>query len=271
VAKYIIGEQEKKNYISILLIDDMINQQHYYPVLLDDDAKPVEPLLIDLNAKGLVKVDNDHYVPTEKGRTALENFMKRYAEYLRVYDIFCAVDLEKGTFAFEKFYDFENDDDWFAYLNEDNWEDVRLAVATFKKLDPMEIVFMSYINEGRFDLEKDGWGFDLMSGLIWDEILKICDTALTPEDLGDEDVIKDIIEQGAALMLKLIKKDEELEKERKANEPDDDGGGDVVETTTTTYVEPVYATDYSYGYGYYEPYGNPYYVSPLWLLPLFLW
>jgi hypothetical protein len=270
MSKYTISEQDKKNYIAILLLDEMINQQRYFPVMLDDDTKPVEPVLIDLNAKGLVKVDNNQYVPTEKGRSALENFMKRYTEYLKVYDIFCAVDLDKGTFAFERFYDFSNDNDWYSYLNQDNWEDVRIAVALFKKLNPVEIVFMSYVNEGRFDLEKNGWGFDLMSGLIWDEIIKICDTALKPEDLGDEDVITDIIEQGSALMLKLIKKEEELEKEH-AQQQKDDEGDEEVETTTTTYVQPVYASDYSYGYGYYAPYMDPFYVSPIWLLPLFLW
>jgi hypothetical protein len=266
-----ISDEDKKNYISILLLNEMINQQRYFPVLLDDDAKPVEPILIQMSANGLIRVDKDQYVPADKGRAALENFMKRYAEYLKVYDIFCAVDLDEGTFAFSKFYDFDNDDDWYTYLNKDNWEDVRIAVALFKKLNPVEIVFMSFVNEERFDLEKNGWGFDLTSGLIWDEILKICDLALTPEDLGEQDVITDIVEQGANLMLELIKKDEEIQKAHEAEANDDDDDGGETTTTTTTYVDPVYVTDYSYGYGYYSPYMSPFYVSPLWLLPLFLW
>ncbi|MCP4579785.1 MAG: response regulator [Deltaproteobacteria bacterium] len=59
-------------------------------------------------------------------------------------------------------------------------------MAEFKKLDPVEIVFMSFLNEDRFGRDETGWQFDLLLGNIWDEILHICNTAIRLEDLGYE-------------------------------------------------------------------------------------
>jgi hypothetical protein len=89
-------------------------------------------------------------------------------------------------------------------------------VAELKKINPVEIVFMSFLKEDRFGRDETGWQFDLLLGSIWDEILHICNTAIPLEALGyeddqgrvsAEDVIKDIIRQGAEIMIKLLEKE----------------------------------------------------------------
>ncbi len=76
---------------------------------------------------------------------------------------------------------------------------------------------MSFLNEGRFGKDDNGWQFDLLLGSVWDEILEICNTTLSVEDLGwsddqgsvsGEDVIKDIVAQGSVLVEELHLKEE---------------------------------------------------------------
>jgi len=121
----------------------------------------------------------------------------------------------------------------------------------FKKIDPAEIVFMSFINENRFDTTSAGWQMDLVSDNEWNEIEEICKTAIKPEEVG-EDAMVDMIGQGSELMIKLL----EQEKEQAQNSGNNNGGDTIVEEETVEY---------------YEPYYDPYYVSPIWLMPLFLW
>jgi hypothetical protein len=127
---------------------------------------------------------------------------------------------------------------------------VRIAVALFKKLNPHEIVFMSFINENRFDTNSTGWQVELLSDNIWNEIDDIVKTAITPEQLGTEDVILDIIEQGSKIMIDLLKT--ESEKAKTAIVAGDD------EEEVEEYVT-------------YETYYDPYYVPTFWLIPLFIW
>jgi hypothetical protein len=103
---------------------------------------------------------------------------------------------------------------------------------------------MSFISDDLFDLENEGWQFELMLGEIWDEVLHICNSALTPEQLGTEDVILDIISQGTALMIELLQK----EKEQRELE-------EAAEAADTTGIEEV---------TYYEQYNDPRFVPPGW-------
>lgn len=255
---YEIGNKEKKQYSSLILLSDMITNSKSYSVILDEDDKYLEPIIIEMLSQDFVEVNDTSYIPTLKGKEYLKKFNDRYVEFLRVFDLFCCVDLESGEFAFSKFFEY-NDNKWSLYLNEERWEDCRIAVAIFKDIDPKEIVFMSFVNEGRFNLRKTGWQFDLSSGLIWDEILEICNNALTPEDIGD-DAMEDMITQGCELMLELLKREEEMaEKELEDEVVDDDDD--------ETYLVFVEEEVYDYDYDYYYAYNDPYYVSPVWGRP----
>lgn len=246
-----ITDDNKKTFKAIILLDEMINGSHQFKTVDNGDDSVLEPLFIDLMSKGYVQTSGANYQVTAKGQDVYSVFMKRYTEYLKVYDIFSFVDLEKGEFAFDRYYDFDSDDAWADFTNDERFDDLRIAVAMFKKIDPAEIVFMSFINENRFDTTTAGWQMDLVSDNSWKEIEDICDTAIKPEEVGEEAML-DMISQGSELMIKLL----EEEKEQEQNNNTGDGSETVVEEETVEY---------------YQPYYDPYYVSPVWLLPLFLW
>jgi hypothetical protein len=247
-----ITDNNKKTFKSIVLLDEMVNGSHQFQTIDNGDDNVLEPLFIELMSKGYVKTSGINYQITDKGQQVLDTFMKRYTEYLKVYDVFSFVDLEKGEFAFARYYDFDSDDAWADFTNNERFDDLRIAVALFKKLDPAEIVFMSFINEDRFDTKSTGWQMDLVSDNLWKEIEEICQTAIKPEEVG-EDAMLDMIGQGAELMIKLM---EEEKQQEQNNGNYEQGTSTIVEEETVEY---------------YQPYYDPYYVSPIWLLPLFLW
>ena len=265
---YALNDEQKKQFAGAYLLNVMINTPSSFPVLLEGNEQDLEPLLEWLLMKEYIEIRNqERYVPNEKGREVLKRFLARYTEYLKVFDIYCAVDLQAGEFAFASYLDFEDNASWKNFLNDDRWDDIRLAVAEFKKLDPVEIAFMSFLNEDRFGRDETGWQFDLLLGSIWDEIILICNTAIRWEDLGYEDekgsvsakdVITDIIKQGSALMIKLLEREEKLRKEQpeESEDFDDDNEEDHVVEKVVVEAQPI-----NYYYSYYDPF----YVSPLWL------
>jgi hypothetical protein len=269
-----IGDEQKKQFAGAYLLEKMINHRLSIPIFLDGNDEDLEPVLEYLMAKGYAEIkNNENYIPTEKGREVLKRFLQRYHDYLKHFDIYCAVDLGQGTFAFADYFEYDHLEstgagEWRRFLSEDRWEDLRVAVAEFKKLDPVEIVFMSFLNEGRFGETPEGWQFDLLLGSVWDEILEICSTALAVDDLGyeaedgekvsGEAVMQDVISQGAELALELRKREEQLY----------GGGGDEEdEEEEEEIVERVIVEDETYEV--YESYYDPYYVSPCWGVVVF--
>ena len=249
-----ITEDNKKTYQAIILLNELINGNHQFQTVVNGDDKILEPLFIQLMAKGYVQTSGINYAVTASGKQVFDTFMQRYAEYLKVYDVFSFVDLEKGEFAFAKYFDFDSDAAWDSYKNDQRFDDLRIAVAMFKKIDPAEIVFMSFINENRFDTASAGWQMDLASSNTWKEIEEICNTAIKPEEVG-ADAMEDMIRQGSALMMDLLK--EETKQREQDAQQNNNGGTQVVEEYETV--------------AYYEPYYDPWYVSPIWMAPLFLW
>lgn len=247
---------DKKNFASIIILDELINKERVFTTILSPEDKVLEPLLVALLAKGYLSVDGNKYQLTTTGEEAFDVFMNRYTEFLKMYDVYSFVDLEKGEFAFSKYFDFDTDEEWDNYKNNDRFDDLRIAVALFKKLNPAEIVFMSFINENAFDTEATGWQIDLVDDAIWNEIEKVCNTAIKPQDLGDE-AIEDMIGQGAELLVGILKEEAKRQQEEKQN----------INYNSTNVAEETVVEEYTH----YEPYYDPFYVSPFWLVPLFLW
>lgn len=263
--KYTITEEQKKQFASAYLLNAIVNEKVSIPLYLDEKDNDLEPVLEYMMMKEYVSVENkETYSATQRGLEILENFMKRYTEFLKIFDIYCAVDLGEGRFAFEGYFSFETDKEWEKYLVDERWEDLRVAVAVFKKINPVEIVFMSFLKEEQFGDRGEGWQFDLLLGTIWDDILEVCNTAITDEDLSytDEDgssvdgnsVLEDVIVQGAELNLELHKEEKKRIKEQQAQEED---------------YEEEY-NEYEPEYEVYEYYREPMYISPVWLLILFI-
>lgn len=248
--EYNLDPKKKKELVYAFIIDQMVDKQDF-SVLLSGNNSLLESLFIEMLSLKLVKIENNFYKVDTKGQEFIDNFFAKYKEFLKLYDIFCAVDLTAGEFAFKKFYDFDTDEEYKVYLNQVRFDDVRVAVCEFKKIDPIEMVYLSFLNEGRIDTSKN-WQFDLISDLMWDEILAICNSAIPLEDLLVDDAIQDIIQQGSQIMMDLLK-----EESKRALE-------DLKNSTTESYNEEV--TVWEDEVVYYEPYlYDPYYVSPCWL------
>lgn len=256
---FTISEEQRKEYASGFVLDLILNQGFHFNVILDGPDKDLEPIFVHMMTQEYIDLDSrQNYTPTAKGIEKLSNMKKKYEEYLAHFDIFCAVDLENGTFAFEKIFDLD-DAEWDEYINRESFVDLRIAVAWFKKVDPCDFVFLSFLKEGQFSTESDGWQFDLLSGLTWGQVEEIIDSAIQIEELAyetehgepisGEAVIEDVIKQGAALNNKLHKREEEHRHE--SNPFPNDYSTDDEETYVVTN---------------YESYYNPFYISPIWFL-----
>ncbi len=262
---YRIDRERAIQLSSVVLLDEMTELPRSYPLLLDAAEASLEPVLEFMHSRGYVKiVDDERYELTEKGSKTLERFMSRYDDFVKTMDVYSAVDLEEGVFAFERFFDFESDADFSDYLRDERWEDLRVAVAELKKIDPVEIVFMSFLQEERLTAEGSSPGNGLLEGRHWLDIEEICNSALSVDDLAFDDegvsvsgaeVLKRIIVEGVELNIELKKHESELA-DHDPEPPAEGGGGDEQQhevVTETTSVE------------YYTPYLDPLYVSPVWL------
>ena len=256
---------EIKTCKSIILFNEMLNNSRVFNTNLSMDDRVLENSFKELLDKKYIFINKGVYQVSPSGEEVFNIFMNRYNEYLKVYDIYSFVDTEKGEFAFEKFHEL-NDADWNVYKNNKRFYDVRIAVANFKKLNPTEIVFMSFINENRFDTSNSGWQLDLVSNMYWDEINNIVNTAITIELLGGNEIMENIVKKGSELMLNLIKKEIEIKKTELENVEVLAGETTEYITETTTIIE-----EYEDDLNYYDPYYDPYYVSAFWIVPLFLW
>jgi hypothetical protein len=269
---YTLLEKDRIKYISLILLNEIIQFQHYFPVKLRGEDVFLEPFLQGMLNKGLLRIENNYdeegnstrYVPTDLGREELVTLYNKYYEFLKFFDIFCAVDLGQGEFAFSSINNEWSDDQWFEFLHQERFSDVRVAVADFKGIDPIEIVFMSFLNENRFDCTQPRWQYFLTGHDVWNEILEICNSAVSLDYLKSEGVIENVVQEGTNLVLELIKQAEQVEEQ----------GEVIIEETVTEEVIDEYVDIVempTYGYSYWEPYYDPFYISPIWLVPVLLW
>jgi len=259
---YSLLEKDRVKYISLVILNEIIQYQHYFPVNLGGEDVFLGPFLQGMENRGLLRIEQNQYVPTDLGREELVTLYNKYYEFLKFFDIFCAVDLGQGEFAFSSINNDWLDDQWFDFLHQERFSDVRVAVADFKGINPIEIVFMSFLNENRFDCTVPRWQYFLTGHEIWNEIVEICNSAISLDYLKSEGVIENIVQEGSALALDLIKQAEEAEQ----NEV-------IIEETVTEEIEEyVDVVDMpTYGYSYWEPYYDPFYISPIWLVPVLIW
>jgi len=277
LAELKVTQEKRDLFASLLLLDQMINQQRYFTVgKFDND---ILDLLINLEVKGYAKLNGTTYIPTDKGRDILSTFLHKYWQFVRVFDVYSAVDLRTGEFAFSQSLTIDSDEEWNELLHEDRFSDLRLTAANFKGVDPIESAFMVFLSEGKFDLESKGWEFNLVSTLIWDEVEEMVKESMDIDDLtytdadGDivegKSVIEEVVDQGSKLMVDLAKEEDELDRQEQEDEDEaqaeleEDGiEFEEEEIEVVTYVETI--EEEYYEPDYYDPYyHDPYYVDPL--------
>jgi len=209
-----ISSEQKLRFAGLFLLEYMINHPQVFAVWLEKNDADLEPILEWLLVREWVEIrGGSEYVPTAAGREVLVQFMQRYARFVYFFDVFCAVDLTTGEFAFAKYFELLDEEQWQQYLECGRFDDLRIAIAEYLGIDAVEIVFMSFIRENRFGRDAGGWQFDLLLGSVWDEIVTICNEAIDLSELGyqhegetvaAEDVVEDILQQGGALLSGLL-------------------------------------------------------------------
>lgn len=94
------------------------------------------------------------------------------------------------------------------------------------------------MNEGRFNSDDNkNWQFDLVSELIWTEMLNVCNTVIPLDDLIADDAIQDIINQGTNIVIENLKEDHKRCLEEMKTQLSDD---EYVEEETILTEEIVY-------------------------------
>lgn len=283
---FTLTEEQREYFTAVLMLEQLCNQNQQYSVLLDGNLKSLETVFEKLLLKEYVEISGINYVAAPKGRNLLQNFLEKYSEFIKLYDIFCAVDLGAGEFGFQEFFnpEFEDRERWEMYLKSEQFEDLRCAVSTFKGINPIEVIFMSFINEGRFKLTNQiDWAFDLKAGFIWDDIVTIYNSQLRVEDLGFETengeyvagdvVIQDVIIQGTNLLMDLLNQEEEMKTSRRSSPQNgqrtqlhsSNFGHQPQHHHTTSYETTYYVETPYYGHDHYDHYyHDPHYRSNSW-------
>lgn len=192
----------------VLVMDQLGRHRYQMKVTFPGEDQILADHVADMVARGLLQdpVENPrHYFDlSPEGRRSVRKFDRRYIEYLNILEIFGAVDLETGEFALSSYYRLD-DEEWERFINNDRWDDLRVAVAEHKDLDPFEVVFMGFFHEGRFNPENGRWQREVAQGAVWKEMEDLVTGALSVEQLSyeeyghtvdGEDVLRDVIRQG---------------------------------------------------------------------------
>lgn len=262
MTKYVFTEDKKELYCSIIILDAIFNEKcRFISNLMSVEDQLLIPLFEKMVNKDLLVIDENHeYVLTEKGVDFIQNFYQRYEEFIKFYDLYCAVDLRTGDFAFDKILDMPQED-FTKYLNNTRWEDVRVPVCEFKKIDAMQMIFISFLREGRYDVEQLGWQSKILNDNTWNEITIICNSTIpVTESLQIDDQITNMINAGSQLLKTLLEREQ-----NEQNQPEPQTETTTVTTTEVVEEEIIVDNNYYNTYSYYEPYWyDPFYVSPCW-------
>jgi hypothetical protein len=252
-----VSDEQKLRFAGIFLLEYMINHPRIFQLWLEDEDSDLEPILEWLLVKEWIQIrDAKDYIPTDEGRNIIKRFMERYARFVYFFDVFSGVDLGAGEFAFARYFEILEPDEWQAYLHDARFEDLRIAIAEHLGINAVEIVFMSFIREDRFGRDATGWQFDLLLGSVWDEILDVCNSATDVSELGYQDggrwidgatVAEDILQQGGKLLGELLAR---AQGELKGTSPTKSEGNEAQRVVAPVEFPP--ASDFNFA-NYIEP------------------
>ncbi|MBF0276705.1 MAG: hypothetical protein HQM13_02885 [SAR324 cluster bacterium] len=236
-----MSQEKKQQFAGLLLLDQIATEKEkIHSSFMEKNDQLLEEYLNILEKRELLEVAEDLYFKiTEKGRKIYQQLLNQQISYDTHFDIYAYVDLEEGTFA-----DKEAD-----FLEDERWDDLRVAVARFKGIDPFRMVFLGMMSNEIF-FENSDWKFDLAAGSLFEEMEAIVNDQIREEDLSYEDeegfvsghdVLDDIIAQGSKINQERYLKRQEQERAESQQAEEQERG----ETVTIIEEHP-----YGYDYGY---------------------
>jgi len=271
-----LTDEQKQQMTGMIVLDRMAEEPTAFHagLLTDKQDRFLEPVFRYLQQQDLVEVNKeDYFAPTKKGQAAYAKLVEQRKSYLAHFEIFSMVDLGEGIFG-------DMEDLEYGEGANDHWEDLRLAVAEYKGIDPYRMVFLAMLADGAF-FDNPDWKYDLaLDSNFFKELEDIVKSQITIEELGyvtedgeeisGEKVIEDVILQGAKVNRERYEREkanmgqqellaqQELQAQQTQAAESGQGG------TTVVFYEP-----------YYDPYptmalyaGTALFVEAVWLSTL---
>lgn len=206
---FVIHHDTRLQYAGLFLLKEIVEKDYIFCLDPDDDEHVLEPILSSLMEASYLKINKNHeYRITKRGVEHVHSFLMRYASFTDEYDVYSGVDLKTKDFAIRYYDTFQEEPEWFAFLREERWEDLRIAIAEYQGFDAVEITFMRFINDERFGRVKDRWHYERLLGGVWDEIQAVCNNAVRLQSLelkeqSSEEFLEDILDRGRRLLVEL--------------------------------------------------------------------
>ena len=281
---YTMTSEMRELFQNIYVTRRMVNDPLNISVLFEEPYNWLQDIVGRLYQKDWVELKGTYFAPAALGREKIAIYENRYYDFLKMMDGFHSVNYGTATFAIASYLDMD-DATYHAYINDNkthSWQDFRIAVAERKNLDPLEIVYMAFLRGKKFDTHPNGWQFAVASGEMWDEVVRVCNSAIHMDQLGDpeagiswEQDIDALITAGSELFIDLMNRQAREDTARAAERVaaakaervyQEVEGTPITTPETVRYVarvEPVYYPPESYR----SHAVNPLYLSPIWYVP----
>src|SRR5262249_16476100 len=183
-------------------------------VLLPTEWSLLEPVIDRLASHNYLIINGTAWEADPDGIQALEHYRQTQLEAIGRYDIFCAVDLATGEFAFAKYHQL-NEQAFKRYLMQERFKDLRLAMVEYLHRQESPESIARHLYEVAFAVL---WDRVEWFGKGWQDLAAVQNTAGPLEQAvqnttswklyGDdeahaESIFDDILRQGEDLMVKF--------------------------------------------------------------------
>lgn len=210
-STFVIHSDIRIQYAGLFLLKEMVEGQSIFSAHPDDDECVLEPILNWLHQSFYVRLNrHNEFVITKRGLEHVQSFLARYSAFMEEYDVFSGVDLKAKDFAIRYYNTFQDEPEWHGFLQEERWEDLRIAIAEYQGFDATEITFMRFVHDSRFGRYNNMWNYECLLGAIWDEIQGVCNNSVRLKTLAcqhseqsSETLLQDILDRGRKLMQEL--------------------------------------------------------------------
>ncbi len=203
-SSFVIHFNTRMHYAGLFLLKEILEKNTIFSFHLEDDEYVLEPILKSLEEVSYIRLNrHKEYEITKRGIKHIHSFLTRYDFFKDEYDVFSGVDLKTKDFAIRYYDTFEEEAEWFKFLQEERWEDLRIAIAELHGYDAIEMTFMRFVYEDRFGFHNGRWNYEYLLGGIWEEIQAVCNNAVRLHSFSKSSLLEDVLKKGQRLMFEL--------------------------------------------------------------------
>lgn len=202
-------------YAAALVAESVENNSELFAVKRDE-VQSRFPLIFKFMLEENLITKDSAFTLTDSGSKFLKRFLIHYGEFIHYLEVFSRFDLTEWEFAYSSYNDFMpgREKSWNNFLQEERWDDLRIAMAQNLNLNMQEIMFFTLYHEGYFNQSEKQSESYLIKGLKKD-LESMLSRKIKLEDLSYEDeegeevswtlVVEDLSDQSADLLDSLYK------------------------------------------------------------------